>query len=186
MIKLDKGRLFAVLLAAMAVAALTGSATASATVWKDGGKEVTTEFKLGLTGAANYEISSGEGGVNCTEKMTLKSTGKSNASISEFKDESCKGVGTLGTCTVQSWEAVSLPWGVTLEATKLTVTSMHVKHTMKTGCATKEINETLNVTLTPNSTSSISSFELLGTSGTYRQVASYEIEGTNKGTYGIG
>jgi hypothetical protein len=63
---------------------------------------------------------------------------------------------------------------------------MHLEHTFKTGCATKEINQTLNVTMTPNSTTSITEFETLGTSGTYKQFGSYTIDSPNSGTYGIG
>jgi hypothetical protein len=186
MMKLDKRQLLAVLLAAMVVVALVGSATASAAVWKDGGKEVTTAFELGLSGGANYEIESSAGGVNCEEHMTLSSTGKSNATITKFENKSCTTFGTLAKCAVQTVEAIGLPWTATVEATKLTVSSMHVKHKFKTGCATTEINQTLNVTLTPNSTSSITSFELFGTSGTYKQFGSYTVDSPNSGTYGIG
>jgi hypothetical protein len=186
MMKLDKRRLFAGLLAATTVIALVGSATASAAVWKDAGKEVTTAFALGLTGGANYEINESAGGVNCSEHLTLKSTGGSNASITAFENKSCTTFGTLAGCAVQLTEAIGLPWTATVETSKLTVASMHVKHTFKTGCATKEINQTLNVTLTPNSTSSITAFELFGTSGTYKQFGSYEVDAPNSGTYGIG
>jgi hypothetical protein len=186
MMKLDKRRLFAVLLAATAVVALVGSATASAAVWKDAGKEVTTAFALGLTGGANYEINESAGGVNCSEHLTLKSTGGSNASITAFENKSCTTFGTLASCSVQTVEAIGLPWSVTLGTSTLTVNSMHVKHKFKTGCATSEINETLNVTLTPDNTGSIKTFELFGTSGKYKQFGSYEVDAPNSGTYGIG
>jgi hypothetical protein len=186
MMKLDKRRLLAALLAVTAVLALVGSATASAAVWKDGGKEVTTEFELGLSGGANYEIENSAGGVNCEEHMTIKSTGKSNATISKFENKKCTAFGTLAGCTVQTVEAIGLPWTATVEATKLTVSNMHVKHTFKAGCSKTEINQTLNVALTPNATGSISSFELFGTSGTYKQFGSYNIDAPNIGTYGIG
>jgi hypothetical protein len=189
MMKLDKRRLLAVLLAATAAIAMVGPATAAAAVWKDGGKEVTTTFELGLTGGSNYEINESAGGVNCEEHMTLSSTGKSNATISKFENKSCKTFGSLASCTVSTVEAIGLPWSITLGASTETITSMHVKHKFKTGCATTEINETLNVTMTPvkkEGTGLIQSFELLGTASKYKQFGSYSIDSPNSGTYEIG
>lgn len=187
MMKLDKRRLLAVLLAAAAVLALAGSASASAAVWKMGGTEVTTEFNLGLSGGADYEIEEGKSGINCEEHMTLHSTGKSNASITAWENVKCSTpFGTLSKCTLTGSSAVGLPWSVTLGTGTLTIVNMHVKHTFKTGCAVSEISETLNVTLTPDSTSAITKFELLGTSGAYRQFGSYTVDSPNSGTYGFG
>jgi hypothetical protein len=190
-LKSNKGRLLAGLLAATALIALVGSASASAAVWKDGGKEVTTAFELQLHGAGNYEIESGAGGIQCEEHMTISSTGKSNATISAFKNEKCGSpFGTLAGCSLQSVEVLGVPWGVTLGASTETISSMHVKHKFKTGCAHGEINETLNVTMTPilvEETNLIEGFELLATTeGGYRQVGSYTIEGASSGTYEIG
>lgn len=188
MMILNRHRLLALLLGAAAVLSLVGSATASAAVWKDGGKEVTTAFSLGLSGAANYEIEEGAGGIQCTEHLTLSSTGGSNASISALEDTGCKGFGTLAACTVSGTEVFGLSWGVTLGAETETIASMHVKHKFKTGCKVTEINKTLNVTLTPlkNEAGGIEGFETFATEGAYRQFGSYEVEGTNKGTYEIG
>jgi hypothetical protein len=186
MMKHNKRWLFAVVLAAMALIALVGSATASAGVWKMGGTEVTTAFSLGLTGGANYEINESKGGVNCSEHFTLSSTGKSNATISAFENKGCTTFGTLEKCSVQTVEAIGLPWTVTVGTSTLTINNMHMKHKMKTGCATTEIDKTLNVTLTPDVTTAITSLNLLGTSGTYKQFGSYTIDSPNSGTTGIG
>lgn len=187
MMILDRRRLLALLLSAAAVLSLAGSATASAAVWKDGGKEVTSPFALGLSGGANYEIEEGSGGVQCKEQMTLSSTGGSNASITAFVDSACVTLGTLSGCTVQSTEAIGLPWSVTLGTESETIVGMHVKHKFKAGCATTEINKTLNVPLTPLSTEAgtIEGFEMFGAEGEYRQFGSYAIEGAGKGTYEI-
>jgi hypothetical protein len=187
MMKLGKGRLFAVVLAAAAVMALAGSATASAVVWKMGGTEVTTEFSLGLSGASNYEIEESKGGVNCEEHMTLKSTGKSNATISAWENIKCSTpFGTLSKCTITGSEAIGLPWSVTLGTSTLTINSMHVKHTFKSGCVKSEINQTVSVTATPDVQSAITKFELLGTSGTDKIFGSYSVDSPNSGTYGFG
>ncbi|HEY2715080.1 MAG TPA: hypothetical protein VGI73_02540 [Solirubrobacterales bacterium] len=187
MMKLGKGRLLAVLLAAVAVMAVAGSATASAAVWKMGGTEVTTEFSLGLSGASDYEIEESKGGVNCEEHMSLRSTGKSNATISAWENKKCSTpLGTLSKCTITGSEAIGLPWSVTLGTSTLTINSMHVKHTFKSGCVVSEINQTMNVTMTPDSKSAITKFELLGTSGTNKIFGSYTIDSPNSGTYGFG
>lgn len=186
MIKLDKRRLLVVVLAAAAVIALVGSASASAAVWKMGGTEVTTEFSLGLSGGSNYEIEESKGGVNCEEHMTLHSTGGSNATISAFENKGCVTFGSLSTCTVQTVEAIGLPWTVTLGTGTMTISGVHVKHKFKTGCSKSEINETLSMTVTPDSTSAMTKIETLGTSGTYKQFGSYTIDSPNSGTYGFG
>ena len=184
--KLNKRRMLAELLTMTAVIALAGAATASAAVWRDGGAEVTSPFTLELAGGGQYEIEEGLGGVNCSEHMTLSSTGGSNATISKFENKSCRAFGTLSSCTVQTVEAIGLPWSIALGAEAETITGMHVKHKFKAGCAVGEINETVNVAMTPNSPTAIESFELFEAGGEYRQFGSYEIEGTNSGTYGIG
>ncbi|HEY2715081.1 MAG TPA: hypothetical protein VGI73_02545 [Solirubrobacterales bacterium] len=184
--KLNKGRTLAGLLAMAALLALAGSATASAAVWKDGGMEVTSPFALELGGGGQYEIEEGLGGVNCSEHMTLSSSGGSNATISKFENKSCKTFGTLAACTVQTVEAIGLPWSITLGTEAETISGMHVKHKFKAGCPVGEINETVNVTMTPDNSAAIESFELLESGGGYRQFGSYEIEGVNSGTYGIG
>jgi hypothetical protein len=187
--KLNKGRLLALLLAATAVIALAGSATASAAVWKDGGVEVTKAFKLGLAGGANYEIEleSGLGALNCEEHMTLASSGVGKNSISTFKSGSCLPLGTLGGCTVTAVEAIGLPWTVTLGAETLTVTGMHIRHKFKgTFCPLSELDKTLNVTFEPDNPAAIKSFDYFAVEGSYRQFGTYSIEAPNSGTYGIG
>lgn len=187
MMKLGKRRLLAVALAAVAVLALVGSATASAAVWKENGVTVTKAFEMGTLGPGNYEAESGEGGVQCSERFVISFNGVSTTTISKFENKgSCKTFGTYAACTVSTVEAIGLPWTVTLNASTLTINNMHMKHTFKAGCAKGEINKTLNVTLTPDSTSKISTFEILGTSSPFKQYGSSEIEGTNKAKYGIG
>ena len=188
MMKQDKRRLLAVALAAVAVLALAGSATASAAVWKENGVTVTKSFSMSTLGPGSYEAESGVGGVQCSERFTISFNETTKATtISAFENKgSCKTFGSYAACTASTVEAIGLPWTVTLNATTLTINNMHMKHTFKVGCAKPEINKTLNVTLTPDLTTKISTFESLGTSTPYKQFGSSEIEGTNKGKYGIG
>ena len=184
MMKRYTGRLLAVLLAAAAMTALVGSATASAAVWKDAGATVTNAFEMGLTGTENYEVESSAGGVQCSERFVISFDGASTTTVSKFENKGCgKTFGTYAACTVQSVEAIGLPWTVTLGTSTLTINNMHMRHTFKAGCAKGEINQTLNMTLTPDSTSKISTLNFFGTSGTYKQFGDFTVETP---TYGIG
>jgi hypothetical protein len=167
----------------VALAALVVPAAASATVWKDGGTTVTKAFEMGLTGAQNYEVESSAGGVQCNEHITLAFNGTSTTTISKFENKGCTTFGTYVKCTVQTAEAIGLPWAVTLGTSTLTVTGMHLKHTFKAGCAKGEINQSLNMTLTPDSTTKIGSLDFFGTSGAYKQFGTFTVDSP---TYGIG
>ncbi|HEY1853865.1 MAG TPA: hypothetical protein VGG40_04695 [Solirubrobacterales bacterium] len=186
MIKKYKRPLLAAVLAVAAVLALVGPATASATVWKDGGTTVTKEFSIGVTGPQNYEMENSAGGIQCSEHFTLKFNGVSTTTLGTFENKGCTTFGTYKTCTVQNVEAIGAPWAVTLEPTALKITSFHIKHTFKAGCPKGEINQTLNVTMTPNSTSSITELNTFGTSGTFKQFGTFTVDSPNSGTYGIG
>ena len=183
----NKRELLGSLMVVVALAALVLPAAASAAVWKKGGTTVTSSFELGLTGAQNYETESSAGGTQCNEHMTMAYNATTKATtITKFENKGCTTFGTYAKCTVQTAEAIGLPWSVTLNATTLTVTNMHLKHTFKTGCAKPEINQTLNMTLTPDSTSAISSLEFFGSSGTYKQFGTFTVDSPNSGVYGIG
>lgn len=176
-------RLLAVLLAAMAVFALVGSATASAAVWKDAGVTVSKAFTMNLSGAQNYEVENSAGGVQCSEKMTISFNGVSTTKLESFKNESCTTFGTYKACTVQTVEAIGSPWTVTLNASNLSVASFRVKHTFKAGCAKGEINQLVTLTMTPDNTEKFTTINTLATSGTFKQFGTLTVETP---TYGIG
>lgn len=184
--KQDKRRLLAVVLAATAVVALVGSATASASVWKDAGVTVNKEFSIGLTGAQNYEMENSAGGVQCSEHFTLKFNGTSTTTLGSFENKGCTTFGTYKSCTVATVEAIGQPWTVTLEASTLKIPNFRVKHTFKAGCAKGEINQLLSVTMTPESASNITELNTLGTSGTFKQFGTFTVDAPNSGTTGIG
>lgn len=187
--KPNKARLLALLLAATAVIALVASASASAAVWKDGGVEVTSPFKLGLSGAGEYEMEiekNAFAGIQCAEHMTLSSTGGSNASITEFKNESCMDLGAFS-CTVTAVEAIGLPWTVTLGPESETIEGMHIRHKFKGAlCPVTEFDKTYDVQFVPDNTAAIKSFEYFASESEYRQFGSYSVEAPNSGTYEIG
>ena len=60
---------------------------------------------------------------------------------------------------------------------------MHMKHTFKSGCAKPEINQTLNVTLTPDVTTKFGKLDFFGSTGTYKQFGTLTVDSP---TYGIG
>lgn len=176
-----------------AVAVLAIPALALATVWRDHGTEVTKSFELTLNGGEIFETTAGNG-MSCEVHATLTSEGKATGKITKFEIKKCPtGFGTFAKCEFSKGEAKGLPWTVDLNATDLTITKMRLVHIQKAGCATLEVDKTIEnmtVTLQP-STTEIS--ELLydgkilsGEEQLYRSFGTLTIEGTNNGTYGIG
>jgi hypothetical protein len=186
--RLGKRKLLVAVLAALAISAIVGPAMALAAVWKDGASTVSTSFSMGLTGGENYEVETSAGGVQCNEHMTLSYNATSKATtISAFENKGCSTpFGTYAKCTVQTVEAIGLPWSVTLGTSTLTINSMHMKHTFKTGCAKGEINQTISVPISLTSPAAITGMEFFVLSGTYKQFGSFTVDSPNSGTYGIG
>src|ERR1700759_2968087 len=143
--KSRKRKLLVAVLAAFAISAIARPAMAMAAVWKDfsTGAMVSTNFSLGLTGGENYEVETSAGGVSCSEHMTMAYSATSKATqITAFENKGCaKTFGTYATCTVQTVDAIGLPWSVTLGPSDLTVNNMQVKHTFKVGCPKGEISQ---------------------------------------------
>jgi hypothetical protein len=174
--------------AALTVLALAATAAiASASVWKDGETNVTSAIEIKFAGAEFWEPSEGNS-MECEEKFTLKTSGGETAEITAFEivKTGCGASGSFIGCELSTAEAKGLPWMVDVNASDLTITSMHLKRTFKAGCATTELDKTLNstVTLLPEP-KKIEEVETAGETGTYKQYGSFEAT-TNKGTYGIG
>lgn len=170
-----------------AIVVLAVPAFASASVWKHNGSNLKKFVSLGLTGGEIFTTSS-ENGMNCELHATMTTEGGSTAEITEFKTKSCpKGFGSFEKCELTGAEAVGLPWTVDVNTSDLTVTGWHTIRKFK-NCGTTELNKTLgSVTLTLNTPTAISEMEwLTEIAGGYKSGGSFTIEGTNKGTYGIG
>lgn len=171
-----------------AVVVLAVPALALAAVWKDHGTNVTKFVSLGLTGGEIFETSEGNG-MNCELQATMTTEGGSTGKITTFDIKKCpKGFGTYASCELNVGEAKGLPWTVDVNATDLTITNLHTRRTFKgTGCSAAEVDKTISsVTVTLNTPAEISEMEFLAEITGYKTGGSFTVEGTNKGTYGIG
>ena len=85
--KIDKRLLLAGMVVAVAMFAVTASA--SAAVWKDKGVNVTKFISIGLTGGEVFE--SGTSGMSCEIVATLTTEGGSTGKITKFETKKCSG-----------------------------------------------------------------------------------------------
>lgn len=181
-----KGLLLIGAIAAVAVLAIP--ATASASVWKDKGVNLSKFAELGLSGGEVFETSKGNG-MSCKVHAKMTTEGGSSAEITEYKTLSCPkelSFGTFAGCELNTAVAEGLPWEVTVNASDLTISKWHTKRTFK-NCGTTELNKTIgSVTVTLLSPTAITEMEFLGEITGYKAFGSWSVEGTNSGTYGIG
>lgn len=182
--KISKRLSVATALAALALAAT--AAIASAAVWKDHGTNVTTTIEIGFSGAEFFEAA--EGGMQCGETFTLKTSGGSSGQITKFQiDKSeCPTVGALAGCELSTAEPKGLPWTVDVNESDLTITSMRIKRTFKAGCPIAELDKTIDSTVTLRSPSEITEVETLGSTTGYKAFGSFTVDEPSSGTYGIG
>jgi hypothetical protein len=169
----------------VALAALVVPALASASVWKDHGTKVSKLIELTMHGGELWETSTG--GMSCELHVTLTTSGGSTGTITKWETPSCpKGLGEFEKCALNTSEAKGLPWTVDVNTTDLTITNWHVKRTFKTGCKTTELDKTIgSMTVTLLSPTEIIEMEFLGEITGFKTVGSFEVEGTNSGTYEI-
>jgi hypothetical protein len=192
--KINRRLLLAGVIAALAVLAVP--ALALATVWKDHGTNVSKFVELTMNGGEIIETTEGNG-MSCEIHATLTTEGGSTGKITKFEVKKCTGTfGSFATtkCELNVGEGKGLPWTVDVNATDLTVTNWHTKHTFKgASCKEPELDKTIasmTVVLEPSTTEiSVLAFDgkiLSEGKQAYRTFGSLEIEGANKGTYGIG
>jgi hypothetical protein len=187
MMRNDKRALLVALLTVVAALALVGPATASAAVWKDGATTVTGNITLGLTGAENFEFTTGTvGGMNCGVHMTMKKEA-SLTKVTGWEQTTCSPFGGMAGCSVSTTEAIGLPWAATLNTGNITVSGMHIKRKFKAGCSRTEWNATMTSTkFTPPIASAITEFETSGEISGSKTYGSVKVDSPNSGTYGIG
>jgi hypothetical protein len=174
-------------MAAVLVMAVVGPASASAAVWKKEGATLKSFVELGLTGGEIFETG-GANGMSCKVTAKMTTEGGSTAQITSFKTVECPtGFGTMKGCTMTLSEAKGLPWAVTVNASTLTISGMHVRRTFKSGCAVTETNSTIpSSTVTLNTPTAITEMSFSGEISGFKEFGSWTIEGTNSGKYGIG
>jgi len=176
------------LLAALALAAcllvVTASA-ASAAVWKHHEMNVTKAIEIPMTGGEVFET--GSGGMTCETRATIATSGGSIGTIKKWEVKKCSGgFGNLAGCEVLTTEAKSLPWSLHVNTTDLSVTGVRIRRTFKAGCAVKEIDKTVTLTLTLIPPSTITEIEFAGSSVGYKMFGSFTLDPPAAGTYGIG
>lgn len=193
----NKQLLLAAVVAAVVILAVPAMALAS--VWKDkNGTNVSKLIELTMSGTEVLETTVGNGMSGCVIHATLTTEGGSTGTITKFEIKKCNtsfGSFKTTTCELKTGEGKGLPWIVHVNATDLTVTNWRSKHTFTgVGCKEPELDKTIaseTVTLAPNSVE-VSEVNFDGKiqneklEQVYRTFGSLEVEGTNKGTYGIG
>lgn len=180
-----------------AIVVLAVPVLALAAEWKDkNGTKVTKFTEFTMNGGEIFETTEGNG-MSCEIHATLTTEGGSTGKITKFEVKKCTGTfGSFATtkCELNVGEGKGLPWTVDVNATDLTVTNWRTKHTFKgASCKEPELDKTITsmtVTLEP-STTEVSEVAFDGKilsegKQAYRTFGSLEIEGANKGTYGIG
>jgi hypothetical protein len=170
-----------------ACALLAVPALASGAVWKHKGANLAKFVELKMSGGELFETSAGNG-MSCEVKATMTTEGGSTAKITNFAINACPtGFGTFAGCQINTAEAKGLPWTVHVNSTDLTITNMRTKRTFKAGCATAELDKTIgSTTVTLETPSAISELNYSGSITGYKTIGTLTIEGSNKGTYGIG
>jgi hypothetical protein len=180
----------AITAAVVACFALAFPVLASGAVWKHEGVNLAKFVELGLPGGEVFEteISGVGSGMTCEVKATMTTTGGSTATITKYEIKNCKGsFGNMTGCQVNVAEAKGLPWTVHVNATDLTITNLRIRRTFKAGCVLVELDKTFAaVTVKLNNLSAIAGMEFSGSLGGYKAFGSWEVEGANAGTYGIG
>jgi hypothetical protein len=182
--KIDKRLLFAGLAVAIAMFAVTASA--SAAVWKDKGVSLTKSAEIPLTGGEVFET--GTAGMSCELAVTLVAEVGSMGTITKYETKKCSGgFGELSKCELASAEAIGLPWTVDVNATDLTITNLHTRRVFKAGCKIAELDKTVaSVTVTLDNAAAISEMEFVGSIVGYKTFGSFTVSAPNAGTYGIG
>ncbi len=190
--KSNKRLLLAGVIAAVVVLAVP--ALALSAVWKDKGVNVSKLVELTMSGGEVFETTAGNG-MSCEIHATLKTEGGSTGQITKFEIKKCPtGFGSFATtkCELNTAEGRNLPWTVDVKETDLVITNWRTKHTFKGAeCKEPELEKTITsmtVKFEPSTTEiSVLTFDgKLGEPQSFRTLGSLEIQGTNKGTYGIG
>ena len=180
----------AIAAAVCACFALAFPVLASAAVWKHKGVNVNKFVELGLPGGEIFEseISGEKSGMSCEVRAVMTTEGGSTAKITKYELKTCtKAFGKLSSCQINTQEAKGLPWTVHVNASDLTITNMRIRRTFKAGCVVSEYDKTFpSMTVVLNTPSAISEMEFNGSLVGYKAFGSWTVEGTNKGTYGIG
>ena len=176
--------LLAVLPLAACLLAVTASPAISA-VWKHHHTNLTKAVEIGLSGGEVFEI--GTGGMSCEVFATIATSGGSVGTIKKWEVKNCSGgFGSLAGCEVLATEAKGLPWPLHVNATDLSVTNVRIRRTFKAGCAVKEIDKTVTLTMTLIPPSTITEIEFVGSSVGYKMFGSFTLDPPSSGTYGIG
>lgn len=161
------------------------TAAASAAVWKHGGSNLAAHTEIGLTGGELFET--GTSGMSCEVLATITTSGGSTGTITKWEVNNCGGgFGELTGCEVAATEPKGLNWTLHINETDISITSMRIRRTFKTGCPIKELDKTVTMTLTPDVPSAISEFEFHGSATSYTSFGSFTVDSPNAGTYGIG
>lgn len=196
--KKSRKRLVIAVTALVAIAALVGAASALAGVWKHEGAELKEETTFVMTGGEVIEVEGGASVLLCNSTVTMTTSGGSTASITAFEVEKSSCVGLAGKfegCTVSSVTPQTLPYGVTVGSSTLTVKGFGATYTMNAGCEISSVEAAYpELTLTAEEPSSIRLFhfgqtatgKVNGSSASVTDGGAWQLSEAQSGQYRIG
>ncbi len=173
--------------AALAVCLVAVTATvASGAVWKDNHSNLGSQVSFNVTGGEVFET--GSGGMSCEVFGTIQAQSGSTGTVQKWEVKNCSGAfGNLAGCQVSATQPTSNPWQLHVETSDIKVTNLRIRRTFKAGCAVSELDKTVTMTLTPKpELTTVTEYEFIGESGTYKSFGSFQVDSPNSGTYGIG
>jgi len=152
--------LAAAAVAVVAIAAMVGSASASAAVWQKNGKPLSESVELSLHGGEVIQVPAGA--FLCNADATMATSGGSTAQITAYSIElgTCEGLlGEFSGCEVTAATPENLPWAVTVNSEDLTAHEFAVAYSFDEACPIQEVESSFpEVTLTLEEPSAIRNF----------------------------
>ncbi|HEY2480277.1 MAG TPA: hypothetical protein VGI17_16305 [Solirubrobacterales bacterium] len=141
----------------VAIAALAGPASASASVWLHNGEPLAKHVELPLRGGEVIQVPAGA--FHCNAEATLSTEGGSTAQITAYNIEleTCEGLlGEFNECQVTAATVNNLPWSVTVNAEDLTVKKVGISYSFDEACPIHKVESSLpEVTVTLEEPSAI-------------------------------
>jgi hypothetical protein len=191
-----RSTLGAALVVAVAIAALAGPASASASVWLHDGEPLNEAKELSLRGGEVIQVPAGA--FLCNAEATMATEGGSTAQITAYNVElsSCSGLlGEFNGCEVTAATVENLPWDVTVNSVDLTAEEVGISYSFDEACPIHKVETAFpEVTLTLEEPEAIRNFNFSqegvgkadGEEGWLIDSGILQLPEEEFGTYGIG
>lgn len=184
------------LVLAIAIAVLSGPASASASVWLHEGKPLSEAKEFSLRGGEVIQVPAGA--FLCNAEATMTTEGGSTAEITAYDVElnSCSSLlGEFNGCEVTAATVEGLPWDVTVNSVDLTVGKVGISYSFDEACPIHKVETGFpGVTLTLEEPQAIRNFNFSqegvgkvdGEEGWLIDSGILQLPEEEFGTYGIG